>query len=202
MKLFNKVALSWILVLTLVLAFVPATFAKSFPSESIENLTKSWKIKFNQPVAPSSVTANEIYILDGNKKIATSLKLIDGGKTIEVMPLVAYEPGKTYKLEVAGTIKSTTGKTLAEKVSKSFNVLDKSAAIQAIQHESGDIVHNFIIKAREDVHSVKINGVDLHLTGWNEFSYGFTNLKPGSTVTIRAYSSTNKILETKTYVVD
>ncbi|WP_301107716.1 Ig-like domain-containing protein [Sporosarcina sp.] len=206
MKLHQKFALTWMLALTLLIALVPTAFAQTFPSEPIENLTKSWKVKFSQPVDPNSVTANNIYILDGSKKISTSLKLLNGGSVVEITPLTPYEPGKSYKLEVAGTMKSATGGIIHSKTTKLFDVLDNKAAIQSIWHTSETVLNqditNFRIVTRSDVHTVKVNGVELPLTGWNEFSRGFNNVKPGASVTIKAYDSNKKTLETKMYKVE
>ncbi|WP_228551002.1 Ig-like domain-containing protein [Sporosarcina cascadiensis] len=197
----KKIVLSVVLISALVISFSPETSAKSFPSQMVENLNKSWKIKFSQPVHSESLDASQIYILDGTRKIPTTLQRLDGGYTVEVKPLQPYQPGKTYHLEVLPTIKSESGKFLSSKTSMPFEIADPSAAIQSIKHVAGEGLYNFKIKARSDVYNVKINDVDLHLTGWNEFSHTFLNLKAGSTVSIRAYSSTNQILETKSYTI-
>lgn len=199
MKISKRIVLTWMLAFVLAFTFIPAASAKTFSSESIENVYKPWKIHFSQEVSPSYVDKEYIYILDGNKKIDASLKLLNNGRTIEITPLSAYEQGKVYKLEVAGTIRSTKGIVLAEKASKTFEIVNKSAAIQSIKLTSNQGIYEFKVKAREDVYAVKINGLDMKLTGWNEFSQGFANLKPGTNVTIKAYNSMNRVIETKIY---
>ncbi|WP_231860399.1 Ig-like domain-containing protein [Bacillus sp. OxB-1] len=197
----RKIVLSLVLISMLAFFIGPASLAKTFSSQSISDVKKSWTIKFSQPVDSASLNSNYVYITKGSQKISTGLKLLDGGYTVEVTPLVPYEPGQSYRLVVSESLKSVKGQALKESVSKPFDVLDPAAAIQSIQYTTGEGIHSFKVKARNDVYAVKINGVDLHLTGWNEFSHTFLNLKPGTTVTIRAYSSTNKVLETKTLTV-
>lgn len=184
------------------LILVPATLAKTEATQSTEDLKKSWKINFSQPVDPTYATVQYVYILDGQEKIDVRHQVINGGNTIEITPVHAYESGKTYKLEVAGSVKSVAGKTLSEKTTMLFDVVDQSSAIQSIYSTSNNGLNYFRVTARPDVFTMKINGTALHMTGWNEFSYTFLNLKPGSKITIQAYNSSNRILETKTYQMD
>lgn len=202
MKMAIKSIISLGLAFALMFAFVPASFAKTFPSQSVEDLTKPWEINFSQPVDPAYATSEYVYILDGTKKHNTSVKLLNGGKTIEITPSAAYVVGKSYTLEVADTIKSITGKAITDKASKRFDVIDKASAIQSIQYTYAQKFSNFIVTTRSDVHNVKISGQDMEPIGFNEYSRAFYDLKEGSTVTIRAYSSTNKVLETKSFLID
>lgn len=202
MKLATKTALSWMLALMLVFAFIPAALAKPFASETITDVNKSWKIHFSQSVNQTYLSDSYIYILDGSKKIKTSYKPLNNGRTVEVIPAAPYETGKVYKLEVADTIRSTSNKLLTEKATKTFEVINTASVFQSVDVTSSSGLHHFKIKATKDVASIRIQGLEMHLTGWNEFTFSFNNLKSGTNATIRAYDSNGKTLETKTYPVD
>ncbi|PIC68052.1 hypothetical protein CSV71_02670 [Sporosarcina sp. P21c] len=202
MKMWKRFFLSTVLMCLVTLVIVPAASAKSFPSKSVHDAMKSWSIKFSQQVEPGSVTEANIYIMDGSKKHAASVQLLSDGRTIKITPRTSYVSGKIYQLEVSDEIRSTKGETLSKKTTMPFEVTDPLAAIETIHYTSGEGLHHFKITAKPEVHAVKINGIPLRLTGWNEFTHTFNNLKAGSTVTIKAYSETNKTLETKTYKLD
>ena len=151
MKLAKKTVLSWMLALVFVFAFIPSALAKPFPTETITDVNKSWEVHFSQPVNPVYVSDSYIYILDGSKKIKTSYKTLNNGRTVEVIPAAAYETGKTYTLEVSNAIRSTSSKLLKEKAVKTFEVVDAASVFQAIHMTSGSGYHHFKIKATKDL---------------------------------------------------
>lgn len=202
MNMWKRFFLTTLILLLVTVAIVPVASAKSFPSKSIDDVMKSWSIKFSQQVDKSSVTEATVYIMQDSKKHAASVELLSDGVTVKITPRIPYVAEKVYQLEISDKIRSIKGDYLSSKTTKSFEVTDSSTAIQKIQYHSGAGVHEFKITTKPEVHSVKINGVALGLTGWNEFTYASNNLKAGSTVTIRAYSEANRILDTRTYKVD
>jgi len=79
--------------------------------------------------------------------------------------------------------------------------LQDKAAIQSVSHVSSAGFTNFKVSVRPDVHKVKVDATDLQMSGVDLYTGAFYGLKNGVTVTIRAYSETGKVLETKSYVV-
>lgn len=139
--------------------------------------------------------------MEGGKKVPTQLKLIDGGFTVEVKPVVPYQLGKDYSLEVTDSVKSLNGKKLKGPSILQFNILDKSAAIQSVTHMGDTGFTKFTVMVRSDVHRVRINTTDLTMTGKDVYSHTLLDTKQGSTVTIRAYGEKGNVLETKTYTI-
>ena len=202
MNIWKRFFLSTVLLCLMTLAIVPTASAKSFSTKVTNDVMKPWSISFSQPVEQGSVSKSTIYINDGITTHAASVQVLADGKTVKITPNTPYVVGKVYTLEVSDQIRSKTGNSLNSKTTMPFEVTDSTATIQSIQYSSGEGLDHFKITAKSEVHSVKINGIALRLTGWNEFTHTFNNLKAGSTVTIKAYSETNKVLETKMYTID
>ncbi|PID05849.1 MULTISPECIES: Ig-like domain-containing protein [unclassified Sporosarcina] len=200
--MWKRFFLSTVLMCLVTLVIAPAASAKSFPSKSVHDAMKTWNIKFSLQVEPSTVTEANIYIMDGSKKHAASVELLRDGRTIKVTPRTSYVPGKVYRLEVSDKMRSIKGVVLSAKTTMPFEVTDPSAAIETLHYTSGKGLHHFKITVKPEVHSVKINGISLRMTGWNEFTHTITNLKAGSSVTIKAYNEKNRTIETKTYKLD
>jgi len=194
-----------IAILVIAISFIssaPVTFAKSFPYKVIEDASKTWKITFTQVLQADSVTNASVYILDGNTKIPVRLTLTGSNKSINVTPVTPYEKGKDYELKVESTLKSATGKSLNQPTSMKFQLVDKSSAIQSVSQSSAAGFTNFTVFTRSDVYKVNINTTEMQMAGINKYSQGFYGLKSGTIVTIKAYSETGKVLETKSYTID
>lgn len=202
MKKSNKLKLVMLAFAIAFFSLSSASFAKSWPSKSIENPLKPWKITFSQPVDQNAVTDSNIYILDGKTKIPVNLNLNEGNRTITIAPKAPYEAGREYQLKVDSALKSESGRSLNEPASLKFHLIDKSKAIQSITESSAYGFTNLTVLTRSDVHKVKANTTEMQLSGFNKFSQGFYGLSAGSKVTIRAYDSNGRVLETIPYILD
>lgn len=197
----KKKLLSWLLVAVLAFSLAPAASAKSIPTKQTDDVNKTWKVKFTQQIDAKSLHANSVFVMNGTKKIETTLRVLDNGYAVEVIPKSPYLPGIPYRLEVTQLVKGTNGLALKSKTTMPFEIVLSKEPIQSIRHSAGEGLDNFVIIGRSDVHKITINSIEMRLTGWNEFSHTFLDLKPGTDVVIRAYSNTNKLLETKNFSI-
>lgn len=197
----KKILMTFLLMTMMTFGFIQVVDAKEFPSGVGNDVNIGWKVKFNQQLQLDSLTPERIYVTDGSTKVPTSIKLVGNGDTVEVKPLTPYIPGKEYKLEITGTIKSLTGSTLKTPITFPFEIVDTKSPIQSIQHVSGEGLTNFTVKVSRDIHKTTVNGIELRQTGFNEFSGALFDLKPGSKVSIKTYNVTNKLMQTRSYSI-
>ena len=201
MKQSRKLIVAFVLVLIVLFSFSSFSFAKPYDLQAQYQVDKMWKIGFNMPIDPSSLTADSVYVLDGKSKHVTTLQLIDNGYTIQVSPAKNYEKGKSYRLVITSLVQSRSGKALKTPIEFPFYIEDPNAKIQSISTVSGDIVSNVTVKTSSDVYKVKIGINELHYEGNNTFSYGLIDVKAGTVITVYAYDENNRLVETKKYTV-
>lgn len=91
-------------------------------TKTTDNSRKTWTIKFNQTINPSSVILSNIYITDeqGNKIPTTDPKLFTDEKSIIITPIAEYESGKIYYLYIKKEIKSPSGQNIKNNIRMPF----------------------------------------------------------------------------------
>jgi len=183
----------------------PVASAKEWDPKSTDDMNKVWKVYFTVPLDRNSLTADSIYVLDGQKRHAVTLRLTEADKVVEVIPSVSYTVGKSYRLMVTTAIKSKQGIALQIPVEIPFQVVDTTDdigdKIRSIQATTSGILTNVNVAVSADVHRVTVNGEDMHYIGNNTYNYTLIDVKPGSTLTVIGYDENNKQIESKRYTI-
>lgn len=92
---------------------------------SISDLSKSWTIKFNYPINPSSVNESNFKMVDDSGQsigITPVLNSDNRSVTVALKSGVKYEVGKTYTLTISKNVQKTSGDTLKQDVKMNFTV--------------------------------------------------------------------------------
>jgi predicted secreted protein len=91
---------------------------------------KEWAIRFNQPVARSTVNNNNIYVVDSEgNKVENNVDLDTKGNVRLVIvspPESGYESGGTYTLYIKPDVANLQGQTLKNGIKMSFNIAGNS----------------------------------------------------------------------------
>lgn len=195
----SRITLVFLVMFSLLFASSQFVLAKEWDFQTIKDVNKVWKVRFNIPLNPASLTADSVYITDGKSKHATTLRSIGNGYEVEVAPSVPYEMGKQYRLMITAAVKSKGGIALKTPIDVPFQVVDSKAKVQSVHSITGDILTNFTVMTNREVHRVTINGINMHYKGNNTYTYTLIDTKPGTVVTVIGYDENNKKLETKQY---
>ncbi|WP_170162349.1 FG-GAP-like repeat-containing protein [Caldimonas tepidiphila] len=83
--------------------------ASTFPAEGARDaaLTGAIVLEFSEPLAPSSVNAYSIELSDLSQAIPASLSV--QGATVTLVPSVALQPGRSYRVSVRGSVADALG---------------------------------------------------------------------------------------------
>ena len=174
-----------------------SAIAKEWDLKFSDDISKVWEVRFNKPLDESTLTANNVYVLDGKQTHATTLKLMGDGSVLQVSPSVPYEVGKPYMLMITGDVKSSDKKALKTSVELPFQIVNSEGIIQAVYSTSNGIFTTITVMASSDVNRVTVGSVEMTYRGKNRHTTTLLDAKPGSTVSISAYDESNKRLETK-----
>ena len=183
-------------------ATVPTGFT-TWPQQTITDTHKVWTVKFNAPMDLNTMTSSNIYVTDdSNLAVKTTLTRSADGASVLVSPVSAYTVGKKYWLYVTGNITTDGGKQYLSKPSAvPFMVLPDSK-IRSVSHSYSSLLTSFVVVASPEVFRVKINLNDMLYQGNNTFALGMTGLKLGDNVTVSAYDSNGKLLQSQIYKVN
>lgn len=177
--------------------------AKEWDFQPIDDVNKAWEIKFNMPLQASALTADSVYIVDGNgKKHPTNHQLVGNGKIVHVIPTVPYQVGERYMLMITTAVRTSDGKPLKEPVEVPFRVVNPTEKIVAVQSVTNDYFTTLTVTASPDVHAVKVGTVEMDYKGNNRYKLTLPDVKPGSTVNIYAYDETGKRIGTEKHKIE
>lgn len=180
---------------------IESSIAKTENFKTTEDVNKAWEINFNGKLDSSTVTSNNVYVLDGQTKYPTTLTVINGGSTIKVKPNSPYQVGKLYELVITNNVKNTNGKALKESVRMPFKVVDSESIIQSVYEITSKDITILTITTNSDVFEVKIGTESLNYKGNNTYQYVLIGEKVGSKVTISAYDENDKRIDQLTYTI-
>lgn len=88
---------------------------------------KNFIVKFNMEIDPSTVTAGNFYVTNSSNTVLTEVTpQITYNKLSVIMNTnyFSYNAGETYYLNIAGTVKTASGKTLGKSVKMPFTIKD------------------------------------------------------------------------------
>jgi len=88
---------------------------------------KNFIVKFNMEIDPATVTAGNFYVTDSSNNILTQVTPeITYNKLSVIMKTnyFSYNAGETYYLNIAGNVKTASGKTLGKSVKMPFTIKD------------------------------------------------------------------------------
>jgi hypothetical protein len=184
-------------------ATIPAGF-NSWPLQTTTDTNKVWTVKFNLPVDPSTVNGSRIYVTDDNNKpFNTTVAPSTDRTSVQVMPTSAYIAGKKYWLFIAGGLTASSGKnTLTQPIAVPFIVAAGNSKIIQVSDSYSSLLTSFTVVTSPDVFTVKINSQVMIYQRENTYSLGMSGLKTGSIVTVYAYDSSGKLLESQKYTID
>ena len=188
---------------------IPAGF-KEWPLQTSTDSRKIWTIKFNAPLDYSSINNLNVYVTDDNHNVVkTSLKQSVDRTAIQISPVNAYTLGKKYWIYITQGITSDNGKNyLVQPIVVPFTISNGPSGtpapdekIMLISHTYSSVLTNFTVTTSPDVFAVKINQISALYEGNNTFVLGLPNIAPGAKVTVTAYDSNGKLLQSKIYAV-
>lgn len=104
----------------------------SYAEDNVENLpaktgvdvTKSWSIKFNGDLMPSTINSQNIMVLDGNGTQVSTIVMLQGKNTVVVSPSDKYGYGQTYTLVITPNVKSATGGNIQNTIKMVFTTIN------------------------------------------------------------------------------
>lgn len=179
--------------------------ALTFDSKTTNKEDKKWTIRFNSEISSTINLNSNVYIQDsdGNRHSAEAV-LSSDGKAIILTPDDPYYIGKSYRVVVNKGISSKSGKLLKEQAILPFSL--KGDYIHSASAVLNPFATNFTVQGTSSVYQMtaSLNGsaeTTLHRNAGNQFSYGMIGLISGDIITIRAYSTTGKLLEHYNYEV-
>ncbi|WP_432401427.1 Ig-like domain-containing protein [Wukongibacter sp. M2B1] len=125
-----------ILVLTMILSIFLCSFSYAqeswieWKNKTIEDLDKTWTIKFDNILDKSTIQDYYIFIknIDGNL-VNSDLFIKDDGKSVIVDPIDSFKEGEEYYLYISNNVKSEDGKILRKGVKMSFLRILKAKSI-------------------------------------------------------------------------
>jgi hypothetical protein len=181
---------------------IPSGF-KVWPLKTTDDFGKTWTIKFNMPLDPATINSQNIYVTDDNNQpVATVLSPSPDSAAVAVTPASPYTPGKEYRLFItSGLTSAKGGLPLHPPVVVPFTVADSKAKIIAISSTYSSFLTSITVITSPDVYSVKVGLDEMHYQGGNTYTLGIPGLKIGDVVTIRAYDSNDRLLESKKHTV-
>lgn len=184
-------------------ATVPAGYT-TWQMQTTTDTHKVWTVKLSAPMDSAGVNKANIYVTDDNDKlVSTTLSLSSDGLTVQVKPVSAYLAGNKYWLYINGDITFNGGKQhLAQSIVMPFMITTAGTEIYSVSDSYSSLFSNFSVVTGPDVFSVKINSTNMIYQGNNSYSVGMVGLKQGSKVTVYAYDSSGKLLQSQVYIVN
>lgn len=216
----KKLAFIFLVLFGVVLPFHYIGFAEvkenTLEVRQITESRKSWTISFSDEVNEGSVKKENIQILNERKQLVKSDLAIDKKKTsITISPEFPYKEGKKYYLVIKSNLKSIHNIFLPEKTIVPF-VYDKngSAAIGEVKSTDKGSASKLTAKVAkhqhfseitvtvsEEVVKVKAGRDDLEYKGNNQFLLYKPGLESGDKITIKGYSISGKVIESKEVII-
>lgn len=184
-------------------ATVPDGF-NTWALQTTTNTRKAWTVKFSAPMDPTELNNSNFYMTDDNNKpVSTTLTQSTDGASVQISPVYAYSAGNKYWLFITGGITFEGGKRhLTKPVAMPFMVTLPNSMISSVTDSYSSFLTSFTVSTSPDVFSVKINQTSMLYQGNNVYGLGMTGLKQGSRVTIYAYDSNGKLLQSQIYIVN
>jgi hypothetical protein len=200
-----------VLVMALVLVFVSTAGAapvksgfELFDQKTTDQLDKPWTITFSQAVDKSTAIADNIYFTDVNNiLVASELSMSADEKSVVVKPLSNYMANQEYRLYISNQVKAKQSeKFLNKALVMPFKAIASIPVdyLISISADYSEMVSNIKVTATSDVFTVKVDGVEMHYEGANNYSLGVKVTK-GTAVTITAYDDQDQLLQTRTFKV-
>ncbi|MGC7870314.1 Ig-like domain-containing protein [Desulfosporosinus sp. SYSU MS00001] len=96
---------------------------KIWPTVTVNDINKVWKISFNNPLLSSSVNNKTMYVTDSKQKnFSTTVKVSDDGLSVIVAPSSSYKSGEDYFLYITNGVTDLGGSPLGEQIVVPFSV--------------------------------------------------------------------------------
>ncbi len=82
-----------------------------------------WKVVFNIPLNPATVTNQNLTVLtSAGKEMNTKISYNADTNTIEIEPKEAYAQGEVYTLKISTKVESKGGQRLKDEINLAFSV--------------------------------------------------------------------------------
>lgn len=122
---FKRFMVMFMFMLLLGICFSHVSYAdegyENLPAKVGVDVTKTWSIKFNAELMPSTVNSQSVMVLDENNTSVPVVVMLQGdNKTVVVSPSGKYSAGKTYTLAVTKNVKSVVNGNLNNAIKMKF----------------------------------------------------------------------------------
>lgn len=204
-KISFVILLAFLLMLSSIGITKSVATAETLDIQVITNPFKPWTITFSNTVSTDSKNLDTVVVQSASKiNHRVSIKVSADSSKVIVETEKPYLFGNTYKLIIPKKFVSEKGNELqAEKV-KFFRITGEK--IQTISATANPFVTNIIVKGDSSISRVSFalkNGQEEFLIrNGQQFSKGLQGLSREDLLTIRAYDSTNLLIETQYYEVN
>lgn len=206
----KKLSLTLFILLSLLFCVVPVQAAtvptgfNTWTQQTTTDTRKAWTVNFSEPIDRSSLNNTNIYITDDNNThLSAALTLSTDGASVQISPSAAYISGNKYWLFITGNITSENGnKQLTQPIALPFLVTASNSTISSVSDSYSSFVTGFTVTTSPDVYSVKINQTSMLYQGNNTYTLGVTGLNPGGKVTVYAYDSNGRLVQSQIYIVN
>jgi len=171
----------------------------AWETKTTDDENKTWTVYFSIPLDVDSINDN-VYITDSeNKEVDTQINTSADNRSVTIKPMEAYKRNIEYRIYINDGLRDKNGNNLAQKIVMPFIVTD--GFIRIIGNNYSSFVTNINVSTSSDVFILKANNVPMHYHGGDKFRLGKAGLTPGSTVYLKAYDYSGKLLESTSYVV-
>ncbi|KAJ50363.1 hypothetical protein BD780_000522 [Clostridium tetanomorphum] len=152
--------------LTTGIFFSLCSYAKAAEiNKEIDDIHKTWNIKFNQEVNYDAETKREITIKDSNGNILETEINLKDGKTITVSsPKEGYKVGEIYTLNIGGKVRSKELKLIKAPRSYTFKIKEKISNPDTVDYKHKEIVNTTIDTT---INSIEKKGIE---TEWESIA--------------------------------
>lgn len=173
--------------------------------KEITDTKKSWTVTMSKALDSASAIKDNIFITDEeNNSIGIEISLLGDGKSIKITPTSDYEIGKTYRLYISNKLKSKDGKAVKKAKLFTFKVVSQAGKsyITGIESTKNSLFIKLSVKCSSEVFKVIVGTDEMSYSVEDEtYIRNIVDLKTGDKVTIKAYDSRDKLLETKEYII-
>lgn len=173
--------------------------------KTTNDINKIWTINFSQSIDPYTVDFSTVFITDQHgATVDTSLEVVAKNQVV-ISPNEWYKVGETYHLHITEAVMSKDRQPLKEKIVMPFTVAPLGEHILSIEAVLNPLVTNFVVYGHPSVSHVTVTlptgeTRDLHRS-LDRFSRGLAGVFPGEKLTVHAYDTSGKMLETIDYVL-
>ncbi|MFA7402346.1 MAG: Ig-like domain-containing protein, partial [Pelobacteraceae bacterium] len=127
---------------TIVLDDKPITIIGVNPSDGLVNVTvlQAVKVLFSEAADPATITSANVYITQGNNRVAAALLLDNDNKGVTLTPSAALNGFTSYTIVVTTGVKDRVGRALPQNFTATFTTIDNiPPSVKSVSPANGTV---------------------------------------------------------------